>query len=229
MDLHWCLWSSAGQLKGRPVGGTGVGERFMVRTVVYGGDFNASISPSESNKGGRITQAMRRFAVVLDDLVVRDLPLQGDPFTWSSGNNGRVMSRIGRFLVSGDWESYFSRVTQITLPRPVSDHFPILLDGGGIRSGPSPIQFETMWLKSKGLKDLLKGWWQGFCFKGSVSFILAEKLKGLKGKLKVWNKEVFGIVGSRKAEALHRVGYWDNLEKDRELSLEESEAKARHG
>ena len=122
-----------------------------------GGDFNASISLSESNKGGRITQAMRRFVGVLNDLGVRDLPLQGGPFTWSGGNNGQVMSRIDGFLVSGNWESYFSRVIQSTLPRPVSDHFPILLDGGGIRLGSSPFRFETMWLKSEGFKDLLKG------------------------------------------------------------------------
>ena len=163
-----------------------------------GGDFNASISPSESNRGGRITQAMRCFACVLVDLGVRDLPLQGGPFTWSGGNNGQAMSRIDRFLVSGDWESYFSRVTQSTLPRPVSDHFPILLDGGGIRLGPSPFRFVNMWLKAEGFKDLLKGWWQGLSFQGSASFILAEKLKGLKGKLKVWNKEVFWQCGYQK-------------------------------
>ena len=52
-------------------------------------------------------------------------------------------------------------------------------------------------------------------------------MKGLKGKLKVWNKEVFGNVGTRKAEALHRVGCWDNLEKERELSLEECEERAK--
>ena len=158
-----------------------------------GGDFNASISPSESNKGGRITQAMRLFVIVLDDLGVRDLPLQGGPYTWSGGNNGRVMSRIDRFLVSRDCESYFSRVTQSTLPRSVSDHFPILLDGGGIRSSPSHFRFEIMWLKVEGFKDLLKGWWQGLNFKEFASFILAEKLKGLKGKLKVWNKEVLAM------------------------------------
>ena len=143
-------------------------------------------------------------------------------------NNGQVMSKIDRFLVSGDWESYFSRVTQITLlSRLVSDHFPIPLDGGGIRLGASPFRFEIMWLKAEGFKDLLKGWWQGLSFKGSASFILSEKLKGLKGKLKVWNKEVFGNVGTRKAEALHRVGCWDNMEKDMELSLEESEERAK--
>ena len=84
-----------------------------------------------------------------------------------------------------------------------------------------------MWLKFEGFKDLLKRWWQGLSFKGSTSFILVEKLKGLKGKLKVWNKEVFGNVGTRKAEALHRVGCWDNLEKERELFLKEFEERAK--
>ena len=40
-----------------------------------GGDFNVTISPSESNKGGRVTSAMRRFVEVIDDLGVRDMPL----------------------------------------------------------------------------------------------------------------------------------------------------------
>ena len=126
-NLKEDLWEELGLVRGLWLG-----------PWCIGGDFNASISPSESNKGGRVTQAMCRFVVVLDDLGVRDLPLQEGPFTWSGGSNGRVMSRIDRFLVSGDWESYFSSVTQSTLPRPVSDHFPILLDGGGIRLGPPP-------------------------------------------------------------------------------------------
>ena len=56
------------------------------------------------------------------------------------------MSRIDRFLVSEDWEGYFKGVVQSTLSRPVSDHFPILLDGGGVRRGPVPFRFENMWL-----------------------------------------------------------------------------------
>ena len=84
-----------------------------------------------------------------------------------------------------------------------------------------------MWLKSEGFKDLLKGWWQGISVKGSTSYILAEKLKGLKGILKAWNKEVFGNMGTKKAQALHRVGYWDNQEKERELSLEKTEERVK--
>ena len=42
-------------------------------------------------------------------------------------------------------------------------------------------------------------------FFGSFSFVLALNLKTLKGILKVWNKEVFGRVETKKKEALRRV------------------------
>ena len=44
----------------------------------------------------------------------------------------------------------------------------------------------------------------------SYSFILTEKLKALKIKLKDWNSEVFGKVGVNKRLALDKVSYWDN-------------------
>ncbi|KAL6331800.1 hypothetical protein AAG906_020143 [Vitis piasezkii] len=90
------------------------------------------------------------------------------------------------------------------LPRPMSDHFPILLNEGGLRRGPSPFRFENMWLKVEGFKDLLKLWWEGDNFSGSSSFILAAKLKALKSKLKEWNKDVFGRVEARKDLALNQ-------------------------
>ena len=80
-----------------------------------------------------------------------------------------------------------------------------------------------MWLKYEGFKEILKGWWQSLVFHGSYSFILAAKLKGLKDILKVWNREVFGRVEANKLEALRRVSYWDDLEKDRELGQEHEE------
>ena len=65
--------------------------------------------------------------------------------------------------------------------------------------------------------------------KSSVSWILqfhtSAKLKALKGVLKNWNRDVFGKVETNKKEALRRVSYWDDLEKERELNLEEAEGR----
>ena len=108
----------------------------------FGGDFNEIISPNERSRGGRISNNMRRFSDILNDLGLRDLLLQGGPYTWRGGKNGRSMSWLDRFLVSVDWESHCNKVIQRSLPRLVSDHFPILVDSDGARSGPSPFRFE---------------------------------------------------------------------------------------
>ena len=40
--------------------------------------------------------------------------------------------------------------------------------------------------------ERVRKWWNGYCFLGSSSFILACRLKALKDDLKKWKKEVLG-------------------------------------
>ncbi|RVW20242.1 hypothetical protein CK203_110272 [Vitis vinifera] len=168
---------------------------------------------------------MRRFAHIIDDLGLVDLPLQGGVFTWSGDLNNQSWARLDRFLVSPSWLDKFSGVIQRKLPRPVSDHFPILLEGGGLRRGPSPFRFENMWLKVEGFLDLIRSWWRETEVGGTVSYRLAAKTKELKQKLKVWNREVFGNLEGNKRAALQQVDYWDGVESERSLSLEKTELK----
>ena len=71
------------------------------------GDFNMIKFLFKRSRGGRLSSAMRRFLEVIEDLELRDLPLQGGHFTWSGGLNNQSKSRIDRFLVSEDWEGNF--------------------------------------------------------------------------------------------------------------------------
>ncbi|KAL6328051.1 hypothetical protein AAG906_033319 [Vitis piasezkii] len=111
------------------------------------------------------------------------------------GLNNQSWARLDRFLATPSWLDQYSRVHQRRLPRPTSDHFPVLLEGGGLRRGPSPFKFENMWLKAKGFKDLIEGWWQGI--------------------------EVFGRLEKNKVEALQQVERWDLVEEERNLTKEE--------
>ena len=167
-------------------------------------DFNMIRFPIERRRGGRISSSMRRFSKVIEDLGLRDIPLQGGPFTWRGGRNSGSMSRLDCLLFSNDWKGYFSNAIQTTLPRPISGHFSILLDAGGISRGPTPFRFEIMWLRVMGFKDLLENLWYSMSFNGTCSFILASKLKALKAFLKSWNRDVFGRVEVNKRKVLQR-------------------------
>ncbi|RVW77597.1 LINE-1 reverse transcriptase-like [Vitis vinifera] len=145
-----CLWEELGAVRGL------WGDPWCV-----GGDFNVTLAQGERSRQGRVTPAMRRFAQVMDDLELIDLPLRGGSFTWSGGLYNQAWARLDRFLVSPRWLDQFSNVTQKRLSRPISDHFPITIEGGGKRRGPSPFKFENMWLRVEGFKDLLRSWWQG--------------------------------------------------------------------
>lgn len=186
-----CLWEEFGAIRGL------WGEPWCV-----GGDFNVILSQGERSRQGRISPAMRRFAQVMNDLELVDLPLQGGTFTWSGGFQNQAWARLDRFMVSPSWLDQFRNVTQKRLSRPISDHFPIIIEGGGIKRGPVPFRFENMWLKVEGFKDLLRSWWQGMSVSGRASYRLATKLKVIKQNLKVWNKEVFGNLESNKMAAL---------------------------
>ena len=117
--------------------------------------------------------------------------------------NNQSHSRLDRFLVLKEWEDHFSGVVQCVLPNPVSDHFPILLNGRRVRRGPMSFRFENMWLKKECFKDKVQVWWEGLSFSGSTSFVLATKLKALKPLLRDWNRLDFGKVEVNKALALN--------------------------
>ncbi|RVW26739.1 LINE-1 retrotransposable element ORF2 protein [Vitis vinifera] len=62
---------------------------------------------------------------------------------------------------------------------------------------------------------------KSFMWRGSFSFTLYEKLKALKACLKIWNREVFGDVTTRKNSSLKHMVFWDSIEGDKVFSVEE--------
>ena len=65
-----------------------------------GEDYNVILSQRERSNQGRLTGAIRRFAQVVDELELIDLPLQGGVLTWSGGRNNQAWARLDRFLVT---------------------------------------------------------------------------------------------------------------------------------
>ena len=160
-----------------------------------GGDFNVTRFPDERNREGRISNSMRKFLQIIGELELKDISLQGGQYMWKGGLNNQRMTRLDRFLIRDDWEVLFGGARQSLLPKPLSDHHPILLEGGGyLVRGPLPFRFENMWLKEEGFKNLINDWWRSSEIRGTGSYVLIEKLKALKAHLRSWNKNSFGRV-----------------------------------
>jgi hypothetical protein len=95
-------------------------------------DFNVTRYSNERVGVPRSSSAMREFFEFISNQGLLDLPLTGGSFTWSNNQDPPSLSRIDRFLVSLLWEEHLPDLVQRRLPSPLSNHFPLLLDSGGM-------------------------------------------------------------------------------------------------
>lgn len=108
------------------------------------GDWNIIRFPGEKLRGKNLTGQMRCFSDWINYHSLVDLQMGGASFTWSNHQSTPAMSRLDRFLVTSDWLETYPEVAQLALPKPVSNHCPILLDSDCGRWGPSPFRFELI-------------------------------------------------------------------------------------
>ncbi|XP_059654667.1 uncharacterized protein LOC132301434 [Cornus florida] len=156
-SVRHLLWEELGEVR----------RQWMLPWCV-GGDFNVVRSPFKRSTRGRWTSDMELFSKFIDEFRLIDLPLEGGPFTWSSGCSPPTLSRLDRFLVSKEWEEMFSDVV--------------------LRSRRSSFRFGDMWLRAKGFLDRIRFWWEVSGVVGTPSHSLTGHLRRLKGSIKIWNK-----------------------------------------
>ncbi|WMV25457.1 hypothetical protein MTR67_018842 [Solanum verrucosum] len=165
---------------------------------------------------------MENFSKTILDLGLMDLPLRGAQYTWSRGTELLQASRIDRFLISSEWNDSFKTIKQVSLPRVISDHKPLMLECGEWDSSSSYFKFENMWLQAEGFLDSVKNWWSSYEVEGSPDFVLVQKLKYLKKDISTWNKEVFGKLEEQRSQALNDLTNLEQSSEGRILSEAEN-------
>lgn len=73
----------------------------------------------------------------------------------------------------------------------------------------------------EGFKEKVSFWWSSFVVTGTASFVLAEKLKLLKRKLKEWSKNNRSNWKQQKEEILDKLSKWEILQEQRPLTDDE--------
>ncbi|XP_058776198.1 uncharacterized protein LOC131650510 [Vicia villosa] len=168
-------------------------ERFKDGEWVMGGDFNAIKNASE-RKGRAVMHNNREVALFADFInktSLVDIQCKGKKFSWFSGD-GKSKSRIDQFLLSNCVVNEWEIIGQFIGDRDLSDHCPIWLMSDKSNWGPKPFRFNNEWFSNDEFIPFVEKEWSSLKVGGRGDFVLKEKLKLFKEKLKWWNKEVFG-------------------------------------
>ncbi|PNX55283.1 cysteine-rich receptor-like protein kinase, partial [Trifolium pratense] len=192
-----------------------------VRVCVCG-DFNAVRCVDErrsANDGYRHSDHIP-FNRFIDDNSLIDLPLCGRKYTWFKGD-GRSMSRLDRFLLSGEWCLTWPNCTQVARMRGLSDHCPLVLAADEEDWGPRPLRMLKCWKDVPGYHLFVREKWNSFQIDGWGGFVLKEKFRWIKTALKDWHSSHTQNLPSRIESLKDRLAVFD--EKGGEEALSESE------
>lgn len=215
------------------------------------GDFNSIRCEEERRGSGSFSRMneMRMFNTRINQLNLIDIPLERRKYTWYK-DNGKSSSRLDRFLLSAQWVAKWPNLSQIGIKRRVSDHVAILLRDETVDWGPKPFKFVNGWMKEEGFKKVVTEAWANGEQVGWKGYIIKEKFKSVKEKIKEWQKEnveslvwrierkedelnAFDVKMEKseldESDLLDRKKTWDELNRLRELqdNLRVQQAKSR--
>jgi exonuclease III len=110
------------------------------------GDFNLIYKAEDKNNSRLNKRLMGKFRFVLQELELRELPLNGRKFTWVSNQNHQVqptMSRIDRVFCSPIWEEIFPTAHLQAWASTISNHCPLILQGATSMARFKGFRFES--------------------------------------------------------------------------------------
>jgi hypothetical protein len=127
------------------------------------GDFNLIYKAEDKNNSRLNRGLMGHFKSVIDELELRELPLQGRKYTWTSVPNSQgnsTMTRIDRVLCPTSWEELFPTVHLHAWASTILDHCPLILQGDTLARIFKGFRFEAYWLKLPGFQEVVKEAWE---------------------------------------------------------------------
>ena len=170
-----------------------------------------------SNGAGGRDPGSAQFREVLAQQGLEEIGLSDRRFTWKGPAS---QSRLDRFLCSIELLTSFPLTEVTSLPRPLSDHMPILWTS---HAGPRPSTYFKMdrsWLRDGDFKRDIAVWWQSQLNFGSASDQLITKLKDFRHHLFNRRRQVRIARTRTRDTALTRIQTLDAMEDVRPLTTD---------
>ncbi|XP_058727126.1 uncharacterized protein LOC131598556 [Vicia villosa] len=121
------------------------------------------------------------------------------------------MSRLDRFLVADSIINKWGVVGQRICSRDISDHCPIWLVKDNEDWGPKSFKINNEWFAFKSFIPFVEKSWKEIAIEGRSDFVLKEKFRILKERLRWWNREIFERIDLEVEEEVTEMNKRDSL------------------
>ncbi|RAL42438.1 hypothetical protein DM860_016725 [Cuscuta australis] len=161
------------------------------------GDFNSILSCEDRRGGNPVTlEEIRDFKECIQDNGLEELPSEGARYTWSNkqGQGKRIFSKLDRALTNVEWVLQFNSKV-IIKEEGLSDHSPLFINNWK-QEKRHTFRFCDMWTISPNFPKIVSEVWDKER-QGRPMYILLQKLKELKWRLKKMNKDRFSDIHNR--------------------------------
>ncbi|GKV19162.1 hypothetical protein SLEP1_g29456 [Rubroshorea leprosula] len=167
---------------------------------IISGDFNTTLNYGERVKlSGVVWGDTFELKDFVSRMEVFDLQFSGAFFTWSNkqGENDRLWCKLDRVMANSTWVSAFSNTSVVFLNPQSSYHSPSLVTVDVLMNEkPRPFRFCNAWSKDENFLDLVREAWS-MDIQGCPMFVIVQKLKLVKHKMKQLHKNRYGNLEGR--------------------------------
>jgi hypothetical protein len=184
--------------------------------LLIGGDYSILQNPKEKNNNNYNERWPFLFNAVIDGLNLRELEMTERKFTWANNLQNPTYEKLGRILMSIEWEQKFPLSTVQALNQDISDHTPLFLSTGEPSSmcNHTQFRFELRWLLRDGFIEMIKELWTNTEAEGSSMEIWQIKIRRVRQFLRGWAKNVSGNNRKEKKKILNTVDRLDKKAED---------------
>ena len=196
--------------------------RFDGTPLLFGGDFNVTLDAEDRPDGtGGCDQGSEEFWAFLARAALQEMGPQDCNYTWRSEAGPSYRSRLDRFLCSVELLEWFSGADVRALPRPISDHCPIIWQTHEGLGRTTYFKMDKSWLRERGFKEEIMEVWRSHAREETGSKKLTGCIGRVRGYLMQYRRRIRETRCKVRVEALAKIRELDDVEDSRGLTAGE--------
>ena len=199
---------------------------FSGSPLIIGGDFNITLALEDRSHGlGGCDPDSAQLRLLLAHFGLQEMGPADRRFTWGGPTS---QSRLDRFLCSIEMLERSPLAEVTSLPRPLSDHTPILWSSQVGMEKPPYFKLDRSWLRDATIKASIEEWWNSQIVFGPALERVTKKLTRLCQHLVSQRQQIRADRTRVRDASLARILALDVMEDSRPLTTSEARERKKN-